>query len=389
MPTLPTSVSFTGAGVTEAQFKTAITDQREFLAGLLGTAGTQAAALTALGAQLNAVAAKTAAYSVVVGDRGKLIDYTTGTFTLTLLAAATATAGFAFAVRNSGTGVITIDPSASELIDGVATVTLNAGESCLVVCNGTAWKTVGKSANAVVDTQTFTTVGAATWTKPAKGSIAVIEVWGAGGGGGRGASTGGGGGGGGYIRVIKKLSDLGATETVTVGAGGAGATTANTSGGHGSDTTFGAHATGRGGKRGRYSENVFDFPYAYGGSGGFCALDEQDNNLTLAPSIPPGMGGTKDYPRAARGYCEGGGGGAGYAGGVGGNSIFGGGGGGGGYSSSVAIGGGTSIYGGAGGTGGDSSPLPTSGTAPGGGGGGAYGAIAGAGAAGKCVVTVF
>lgn len=50
MPTLPAASSFTGSTVTEAQFKTAITDQREFLAGLLGTAGTQAAALTTLGA---------------------------------------------------------------------------------------------------------------------------------------------------------------------------------------------------------------------------------------------------------------------------------------------------------------------------------------------------
>lgn len=145
MPTLPAAADFTGASITEAQFKTAITDQRGFLADLLGTAGTVATALTALGAVLNTVSAKTSAYTVVAADRGKLIDATTGTWTLTLTAAATLGAGFAFAVRNSGTGVITIDPSSTEQIDGGTTVALGEGESCLVVCNGTAFKTVGRT----------------------------------------------------------------------------------------------------------------------------------------------------------------------------------------------------------------------------------------------------
>jgi hypothetical protein len=145
MPSLPAASAFTGSAVTEAQFKTAITDQREFIAALLGTTGVQAAALTALGAALNSTVAKTAAYSVAAGDRGKLIDCTSGTFSLTLLAAATAGDGFAIGVRNSGAGVITLDPNSSELIDGTTTITLAAGESCLVVCNGSAWKTVGKT----------------------------------------------------------------------------------------------------------------------------------------------------------------------------------------------------------------------------------------------------
>ena len=50
MPTaLPAATDFTGASVTEGQFKTALTSQRTFLADLLGTTGVAADARTALG----------------------------------------------------------------------------------------------------------------------------------------------------------------------------------------------------------------------------------------------------------------------------------------------------------------------------------------------------
>lgn len=89
------------------------------------------------------VLAKTANYTVTTSDIRKVIDATTGTWTLTLPPASSAGDGFWIGVRNSGTGVITIDPDAAELIDGAATITLVAGQSALVVCNGAAWKTVG------------------------------------------------------------------------------------------------------------------------------------------------------------------------------------------------------------------------------------------------------
>ena len=95
---------------------------------------------------LNGSLSKAATYEVAATDRGKLIDATTGTWSLTI-AAGVLSAGLAFAVRNSGTGVITIDPNAAELIDGASTIALAAGESCLVVANAgaTEWKTVGRT----------------------------------------------------------------------------------------------------------------------------------------------------------------------------------------------------------------------------------------------------
>lgn len=166
MPTLPSASSFTASGVTEADFKTQLTNLISYLSGLLDTPGTAISALQKLGALANAVLSKSAAYTVVAADRGKLIDCTTGTWTLSLTAAATL-GSFAFAVRNSGAGVITIDPNLSETIDGATTITLGAGESCIVVCDGTAFKTIGKTATPVaqaIEQVVSTTIAAATGT---------------------------------------------------------------------------------------------------------------------------------------------------------------------------------------------------------------------------------
>jgi microcystin-dependent protein len=145
MPTaLPPSSDFTGAGVTEGDFKSAVTALRDFLSGLLGTTGATPLALSTMGAPVSGYVAKTTTYAVLAADKGKLIDCT-GTWTLSLLAAATAADGFNVSVRNSGTGVITVDPNLSETIDGGATLAINAGESLILYTNGTLWVSVGKS----------------------------------------------------------------------------------------------------------------------------------------------------------------------------------------------------------------------------------------------------
>lgn len=74
--------------------------------------------------------------------RGRLITCTANTFTLTLLAAALAGPGFPQVIRNSGNGIVTIDPNAAELIDGLSTIALYPGQAVSIVCTGTAWVTI-------------------------------------------------------------------------------------------------------------------------------------------------------------------------------------------------------------------------------------------------------
>lgn len=109
-------------------------------------ATTQIAALQALGVLGSQTVAKTATYAVVAADRGDVL-LCSGTFSVTLDAAATLGNGFAFALRNTGTGTITIDPNSAETIDGVATKALKPGQSAVLICDGTNWVTVGLSGN--------------------------------------------------------------------------------------------------------------------------------------------------------------------------------------------------------------------------------------------------
>lgn len=89
------------------------------------------------------VVAKTSGFTVALADFGKIFDCTSGTFTIALPAAATAGDGFWFGVRNSGSGVVTLDGDSSEQIDGAATLALGPGQSAYVHCNAALWRTVG------------------------------------------------------------------------------------------------------------------------------------------------------------------------------------------------------------------------------------------------------
>lgn len=89
--------------------------------------------------------ARTSNAALSAVDKGNLIDITSGTFTQTFAAAATLSDGWWCYLRNSGTGVITLDPNASETIDGAATRVLDPGQSVIVQCDGTALRTVAVS----------------------------------------------------------------------------------------------------------------------------------------------------------------------------------------------------------------------------------------------------
>lgn len=104
-------------------------------------------ASTGGGSSAITISNKTGAYTVVAGDLGTIINCTSGTFTVSLTAAATLGSGFNCWVWNTSTtaaDAITIDPNASETIDGGTTLILRRGEGLQIVCDGTNWQTGDK-----------------------------------------------------------------------------------------------------------------------------------------------------------------------------------------------------------------------------------------------------
>jgi hypothetical protein len=91
-----------------------------------------------------AIVSVTAPYTVTAADSGKILNVTAGV-TVSLTAAATLGAGFNCWIWNtSANNFVTIDPNASETIDGVATLDLRQGEGTQIVCLGTEWQTGDK-----------------------------------------------------------------------------------------------------------------------------------------------------------------------------------------------------------------------------------------------------
>ena len=85
--------------------------------------------------------AKTGAYTVTANDY--VIHATTGTFTVTLPTAA-GIAGKIYIIKNTGSGTVTVDGAGSETLDGVTTIRLLTGNSCITIqSNGTNWVVIG------------------------------------------------------------------------------------------------------------------------------------------------------------------------------------------------------------------------------------------------------
>ena len=295
-------------------------------------------------------------------------------------------------VKGSGGGGVTLDAGTASTdttltlpnTNGTLVNTSPGTSGNVLTSNGTAWTS---AAPVGINVQSFDASG--TWTKPSgysASSRVLAQCWGGGGSGARQSTAGscGGGGGGGYNERWLSLSQMGATETITIGAGGASRTGSNQAGEQGGNTSVGSLVFGYGGA---------GSPLTANGGGGGGQLSAGSGADAGRPYFATDAGGTSERQGAGANNSStfgkndalfhGGGGGIGTAAlSSASSSLWGGGGGGGGNATAAP---GTSVYGGNGGAGGATG---TAGTQPGGGGGGGT-ATSGAGAAGRVIITVF
>lgn len=102
--------------------------------------------IKAVGASLNQahpVQPTNTGITLSADHRAKLVVFTGGVATFTLDTAATLGDDYFTMFRNDGTGTATIDPAASELIDGMTAMQVQPGESLMLICTGTKWYSVG------------------------------------------------------------------------------------------------------------------------------------------------------------------------------------------------------------------------------------------------------
>ena len=81
--------------------------------------------------------------ALTLDETNHIVNVTANTFTINLPTAGIG-AGREYVIKNSGTGLITVDADGAETIDGAATQTLNQYESITIVSDGTNWIIVNR-----------------------------------------------------------------------------------------------------------------------------------------------------------------------------------------------------------------------------------------------------
>ena len=250
---------------------------------------------------------------LAAGDKGNLIDITSGTFTQTFTAAATLGSGWYCYLRNSGSGEITLDPNSTETIDGLTIYIMYPQECRLVLCNGTLFTTIVMTPFRIVITSTQALIA------PPGYNYHGMDLVGGGGGGCNGTTPGPGGAGGGCrFKTFQTAPSAGSSNTVTIAAGG---THDNTGG-----TTTYLNQSAYGGGVGRSGAGA-GLNNNGGGGGGPISVGQNGGGSSYTFGGEPNMGW---YSGFSGNIGLGGGGGATgacfaiWGGGQGGNSYYGG-----------------------------------------------------------------
>ena len=88
-----------------------------------------------------------------IGPNEYLINVPSGTFTITLDTAVNIS-GKQYVIKNSGNGVITLNTTSSQTIDGNLSITLTQNETVEVISDGSNWKIVSGIGDVVVEGST-------------------------------------------------------------------------------------------------------------------------------------------------------------------------------------------------------------------------------------------
>jgi len=82
-------------------------------------------------------------YTAIDTDRAQMYAWTGGAGTLTLTLATTLGNNWFMFLRNAGTGTLTVAGQSGNTIDGSTTIAMQPNDSCILVCTGTTFYTVG------------------------------------------------------------------------------------------------------------------------------------------------------------------------------------------------------------------------------------------------------
>lgn len=131
--------------------------------------------------QSHPVATTSGSFTADATYRAKTLVWTGGVGTLSLTSAGTLGDDWFMMVRNGGTGLLTIDPDGSELINGSSTLALQINDSAFVCCSGSAFYTVGlgQETTFAYSQLTLPVTSGSTYTlTPAQAQNTIIKVTG-------------------------------------------------------------------------------------------------------------------------------------------------------------------------------------------------------------------
>jgi hypothetical protein len=100
-------------------------------------------------------------YTLGATERAHLINWTGASGVLSLPVATTIGEDWFFYVRNSGSSSVVLTPDGAELIDDAATLSIDVGQSAMVICDGTGFYTVGYSAGGAGSSFNYTSINVA------------------------------------------------------------------------------------------------------------------------------------------------------------------------------------------------------------------------------------